>query len=137
MKLSLKIKRASYFYESLIIIADSLHNDYANITRIKNCKTIAILRTRQFSLFPGIHPSRNGARDTKWRACKTMQARHLKETARTSERTAPSASPNAHLVTQLQRGETQRAAPQATRTPQSPLGNYTSATHRPCRLQYS
>ena len=45
MKLSLKIKRASYFYESLIIIADSLHNDYANITRIESCKTITILLT--------------------------------------------------------------------------------------------
>lgn len=52
MKLSLKIKRASYFYESLIIIADSLHNDYANITRIESCKTITILLTRQFSVIP-------------------------------------------------------------------------------------
>lgn len=57
MKLSLKIKRASYFYESLIIIADSLHDDYANITRIESCKTITILLTRQFSVIPRDPPA--------------------------------------------------------------------------------
>lgn len=46
-----------YFYGSLIIIADSLHNDYANITRIESCKTITILLTRQFSVIPRDPPA--------------------------------------------------------------------------------
>ena len=48
-----------------------------------------------------------------------MQARHLKETARTSERTAPSASPNVHLVTQLQHGEMKCTTTQAVGAPEA------------------
>lgn len=82
MKLSLKIKRASYFYESLIIIADSLHNDYANITR--NAPSSA-----QFSLAIASTRRRNAQQHNQRERLKRSPAR------------------------------------------------YTSATHRPCRLQYS
>ena len=58
MELSLKIELAFYLYESLIIIADSLPNDYANIARIENCKTIAILRTRWLCIVRRVHSSR-------------------------------------------------------------------------------
>lgn len=137
MELSLKVELAFYLYESLIIIADSLPNDYANIARIENCKIIAILRALTgFALFAeSIHPTMKP--ETRNGGPAKQQARHLKKPLVLQSvqpqvrRQTPISSCNCNTERRNARYRKQWARPK--RSP----ARYTSATHKPCRLQYS